>query len=83
MCVAHLRMEEHQAPPIGPEESSESVYRQVPIHILGEQEQSQPQPPHPQVLYPPFMQEFLRAIREMAEKSNESTLDENYEKIRK
>ena len=29
-------MEEYQAPPIGPEELCESVYRQVHIHTLGE-----------------------------------------------
>ena len=55
-------MEEHQAPPIGLEESSESIHRQVPMHALGEQSQSQSQSPPSQASYPPFIQEFVQAI---------------------
>ena len=41
-----------------PDESFESVYRQVPMHELGEQ--SQPLPL--QAPYPLFMQKFVQAI---------------------
>ena len=57
MCVAYVRMEGHQALPIGLEESSESVYGQTPMHSIDApaQSQPQPQPPPPQAAYPPFM----------------------------
>ena len=74
-------MEERQAPPISPEESSEFVHRLDPMHELGEQAHSQPPPP--QAPIPPFMQEFVQAIKDMAQRPNESTLDENFEKVRK
>ena len=68
-------------PHSSPEELSESVHKQVPMHALGEQLQSQSLPP--QASYPQFMQEFVQAIRDMAQRSKESTLDENFKKIRK
>ena len=76
-------MEERQAPPIAPEGSSESVHRQYPMHALGEHEQFPKQPQPLQAPFSPFMQEFVQAIRDMAQRPNEGALDENYEKIRK
>ena len=58
-------MEERQAPPVAPEGSSKSVYRQGPMHTLGEQEQLDEQPQPPQAPMPPFMQEFVQVIRHM------------------
>ena len=59
MCIAYYRMEECEALPISPKESSESVLRQVSMHALGEHEQARSQPPLPQAPYPLFMQEFM------------------------
>ena len=44
MGVECIRMEERQAPPISPKESSESIYRLDTMHALGEPEQAQSQP---------------------------------------
>ena len=63
MCVGYVRMEGHQALPISPEESSEFIYGQTPIHSIDAPVQSEPQPP-PQVVYPLFMQEFIQIMRE-------------------
>ena len=52
MCVAYLRMDEHQTPRVDPEESSESVFGP---------EQAQPQVPPPTAY--PFMEEFVQMIR--------------------
>ena len=53
------------------------------MHVIGDHEQAQSQPLPPQAPYPLFMQEFVQAIRDMAQRPNESIFDENYEKIRK
>ena len=55
MCVAYLRMDERQALPVGPEESSESVHGPGP-------EQAQSQPQAPPAAYP-FMQQFMQMMR--------------------
>ena len=55
MCVVYLRMDERQALPVGPEESSESV------HGPGI-EQAQPQPQAPPTAYP-FMEEFVQMMQ--------------------
>ena len=77
MCVAYLRMDERQAHPVGPEESSESVHGPDP-------EQAQPQPQAPPVVYP-FMEEFMHIIRNIGQPPAPvgNVVDENYEKIRK
>ena len=40
MCIVYLWIEEYQAPPFGPEELFEFVYRPVPMNALHEFEQS-------------------------------------------
>ena len=52
------------------------------MHSIGASEQSQPQPPPLQVAYP-FMQELIQMMKIMGQKQIESTLDKNYERIRK
>ena len=34
MCIAYVRMEKHQAPRTGLEESPESIHRQEPMYAL-------------------------------------------------
>ena len=77
MCVVYLRMDECQALPVGPEESSESVHGPGP-------EQVQPQPQAPPAAYP-FMQEFMQMMRNIGQPPAPvgNVMDENYEKIRK
>ena len=70
-------MEEHNAHCTGPEESLKSVDGHTNIPILNEQERSQA----PQMAENPFMRKFVRMMRTV--KQPKSTLDENFEKIRK
>ena len=72
MCVAYLRMDEHQALQVDPDESSEFVYRP---------EQVQPQVP-PHAAYP-FMQEFVQMMRNVGQPPVGNVVDENYKKISK
>ena len=74
MCTAYLRMDEHQAFRVDPEESSESVYRPEP-------EQSQPQVPS-HAAYP-FMQEFIQMMRNVGQPPIGNIVDETYKNIRK
>ena len=83
MYVAYVRMEGHQAPHIGPEESLESVHGQSPRHSIGAPAQVQPQSSPPRAAYPPFMQEFVQIMREVTQKPADSALDDHYKKIRK
>ena len=65
MCIAYLRMDEHQVPRVDLKELSESVHRQTPVHALGESEQSQPQAP---LLFAyPFMQELIQMMKTMGQ----------------
>ena len=74
MCVAYLRMDEHQALQVDPEESSESVHGH---------EQAQPQVPPPAAY--PFMEEFMQMMRNIGQLPAPvgNVVDETYEKIRK
>ena len=74
MCVAYLRIYEHQALRVDLEESSESVHRPEPG-------QSQPQIPPPTVY--PFMQEFIQMMRNVGQPPVGSVVDETYKKIKK
>ena len=71
MCVAYLRMDEHQALPVIPEGSSESVHGPAP-------EQAPP------AAYP-IMQEFMQMMRNMNQPPAPvgNVVDETYERIRK
>ena len=70
-------MEEYNTHRTGPEESSKSVHGYTNISALNEQERSQA----PYMAENPFMQEFVQMMREV--KQTKSTLDENFEKMRK
>ena len=70
------RIEEHNAPRTGLEESLESVYGHTNIPVLNEQERSQA----PQLVETPFMRELVQMMKTV--KQAKSTLDENFEKIR-
>ena len=78
-------MRKHQVPRSGSEESPESIRRQEHMDALhvSEHEKSQLQLTPPQVTHPTFMQEFVQVIKGIVQKLAESTLDDNYEKIRK
>ena len=75
MGIAYLRMDEHQAFPVDPEGSFKSVHGPEP-------EQAQPQPQVPPTTYP-FMQEFIKIMRNVGQPPVGNMIDETYEKIRK
>ena len=77
MCVAYLRMNEHQALPVDPEGSFESVHGPEP-------EQAQPQPHAPSVVYP-LMEEFVQMMWNIGQPPLPvgNVVDEIYEQIRK
>ena len=76
MCIAYLGMDEHQALPVAPEGSSESVH-------IPEPEQPQPQVSPPAAY--PFMEEFVQMMRNIGQPPAPvgNVVDETYEKIRK
>ena len=76
MCIAYIRMDEHQALPVAPEGSLESVHRPEP-------EQPQPQVPPPAVY--PFIEEFVQMMRNIGQPLAPvgNVVDETYEKVRK